>query len=194
MMPQPAEKPLLELPDRPALRAWLAENHATSAGVALAVGKKGGTATALTYDDAVEEALCFGWIDSTARRLDEHRYTINFTPRRPGGNWSRPNKVRVARLIAEGLMQPAGFAVIEAAKADGSWDLLTDVEALVIPDDLAATFAADPKAAAGWERMANSRKQMLLYAVVTAKRQETRARRIEQLLKAAREGLNGERN
>ncbi len=119
--PAGASLPLLAVADRAELRAWLEHNHASSPGVNLAIGKKGGRATALTYDDAVEEALCFGWIDSTARRLDDDRYTVLFTPRKRGGTWARTNKVRVERLIAEGRMTPAGISVIEAAKADGSW-------------------------------------------------------------------------
>lgn len=132
--------PLLAVADRAELRAWLESNHGSSPGVNLAIGKKGGRATALTYDDAIEEALCFGWIDSTARRLDDDRYTVLFTPRKRGGTWARTNKARVERLIAEGRMTPAGIAVIEAAKTDGSWTVLEDAENLVVPDDLAAAL------------------------------------------------------
>jgi len=142
------EPPLLELPDRDALRAWLEANHATSPAVRLAIGKKGNSVTALTYEDAVEEGLCFGWIDSTTRRLDADRHTVLFSRRKPHGTWSRSNKERVERLLAQGLMAPAGLAVVEAAKADGSWTSLDDVEALVVPDDLAAALSADPAAAA----------------------------------------------
>jgi uncharacterized protein YdeI (YjbR/CyaY-like superfamily) len=113
--------PLLEVRDRDELHAWLAANHATSAGVHLAVTNKAGTATALTYEEAVEEALAFGWIDSTSHALDAGRHTVAFTRRKPGGNWAASNKARVERLIAEGRMAPAGMAVVEAAKADGSW-------------------------------------------------------------------------
>jgi uncharacterized protein YdeI (YjbR/CyaY-like superfamily) len=92
--------------------------------VRLAIGKKGNAVTQLTYEDAVEEGLCFGWIDSTTHRLDADRYSVRFTPRRPGGTWAPSNKERVARLIAEGLMRPAGLAAVELAKANGSWDSL----------------------------------------------------------------------
>ena len=111
-------RPLLEPSSRAALRTWLAENHATSLGVELAVGKKGNTVTALTYDDAVEEGLAFGWIDSVAHRLDADRYTVRFTPRRRGSIWAKSNLARVARLTAAGLMTPAGMAVVEAAQAE----------------------------------------------------------------------------
>lgn len=114
--------PLLEVADRTELRAWLEANYATSPGVRLAVGKKGGRVTKLTYDEAVEEALSFGWIDSTASRIDEDRYALLYTPRRRHSSWAPSNKARVKRLIAEGRMTPAGLAAIEVAKTDGSWD------------------------------------------------------------------------
>jgi uncharacterized protein YdeI (YjbR/CyaY-like superfamily) len=117
---------LVEPGSRAELREWLEANHATSDGVWLAVGKKGNTFTTLTYDDAVEEALCFGWIDSVTGRLDDARYKLRFTPRRRGSGWARSNKARVAKLAEQGLLTPAGIAVIEAAKADGSWNALDD--------------------------------------------------------------------
>ena len=177
-MVAPADRPLLEIANRAELRAWLERNHSSSHGVQLAVGKKGGHATELTYDDAVDEALCFGWIDGTARKLDAERYTVALTPRRPGGTWARSNKERVARLTQAGLMRPAGLAAVEAAHADGSWDLLTNVEALKMPDDLVAALAKDPAAKSGWERLSTSRKQLALYAIATAKQPQTRARRL----------------
>lgn len=180
-----SDRPLLEVADRAELRSWLGSNHAASDGVRLAIGKKGGTTTRLTYDEAVEEALCVGWIDGTARKLDDHRYTVLLTPRRPGGTWARSNKERVARLSKAGLMRPAGLAVVEAAKADGSWDLLTDVEALKMPADLESALARDPAAASGWEHLAVSRKQIALYAIATAKRPETRAKRVAAALDEA---------
>jgi uncharacterized protein YdeI (YjbR/CyaY-like superfamily) len=143
-----ADLPLVEVAGRAEWRAWLQRNHSTSPGVWLAVGKKGNSRTALTYDEAVEEALCFGWIDSVVNRLDADRFKQLLTPRKRGSGWARTNKERVGRLIAQGLMENAGLAAIEAAKADGSWHALDDVEDLVVPDDLAAALAADPAAAA----------------------------------------------
>jgi len=186
--PTRPEPPLLEVRDRAELRAWLEANHATSSGVRLAFSKKGGTATSLTYEQAVEEGLAFGWIDSTAGKLDAERETMRFTRRRPGGTWARSNKARVERLIAEGRMTTAGLAVIEAAKADGSWNALDDVESLVIPPDLAAALAADPKAAAGWEANPPSQRKMALWTIVSAKREETRASRVSRVVRAAAEG------
>lgn len=183
-----AQPPLLEVRDRDELRAWLEVNHATSPGVRLAVGNKGNTVTLLTYEEAVEEGLSFGWIDSTTRKLDADRHAMLFTPRRRGGTWARTNKARVERLIAEDRMTPAGLAVVEAAKADGSWTMLDDVEALVVPADLAAALAGDPAAAHGFDARSASQRKMALYWIVSAKRTETRARRVSLVVRAAAEG------
>jgi uncharacterized protein YdeI (YjbR/CyaY-like superfamily) len=180
--------PLLEPRDRAELRSWLAANHDTSPGVRLAIGKKGNTITALTYDDAVEEGLSFGWIDSTAHRLDGERYTILFTRRRPKSVWARTNKARAERLIAAGRMTPAGLAAIEIAKANGSWESLDDVDALVVPDDLAAALAAKPGAAKGFEAMSDSARKLALYWIASARRPATRASRISDTVSAASEG------
>ena len=154
----------------------------------MAVGKKGNSRTALTYDDAVEEALCFGWIDSTVNRLDADRFKQLMTPRKPGGTWSRSNKERVTRLIAQGLMTPAGLAAIEAAKANGSWTLLDDVEDLIVPPDLAAALEEVPAAAAYVAGLSDSLKRQLLYRIASAKRPETRAKRIAETVRAAGDG------
>jgi uncharacterized protein YdeI (YjbR/CyaY-like superfamily) len=182
------EYPLLEPRSRDELRTWLAVHHAVSRGVRLAVGKKGGTVTDLSYDGAVEEGLAFGWIDSTAARLDEHRFTVLFTPRRPGSVWARSNKDRVARLIKVGRMAPAGMAAVAAAKADGSWDLLNDVDDLVVPADLEEGLAAAPGAVGGFAALSASAKRMTLYWIADAKRPETRARRIAEAVTAAASG------
>jgi len=175
--------PLLAPASRAELRAWLVQNHATSSGVDLAVGKKGNTVTTLTYDDAVEEGLAFGWIDSVTHRLDEQRYAIRFTPRRRGSIWAKSNKARVARLTEAGLMTPAGMAVVEAAQADGSWTLLSDAEDLVVPPDLAAALdAAD--AAVRFATLSASQQSLALYRVGSAKRPETRAKRIAETVDA----------
>lgn len=167
---------------------WLERNHDTSSGVWLAVGKKGNFRTTLTYESAVEEALSFGWIDSTVHRLDADRFRQLFTPRKPASNWSPSNKARVARLSAERRMQPAGLAAVERAKANGSWTLLDDVEALVMPPDLADALALDGAAAEGFERFPDSAKKQLLYWVSSAKRPETRAHRIQSTVEAASAG------
>lgn len=179
---------LVDPPSRAKWREWLEKHHATSKGVALAVAKKNGSRPGVSYDEAVEEALCFGWIDSTVRRLDDDRFRQLFTPRKPTSTWSQSNKDRVARLITEGRMAPAGLAAVEVAKANGSWDLLTDVEAGVVPDDLTEALAAAPGATEGFEALPTSQRQMALYWIATARRAETRARRIAEVVSAAAEG------
>jgi len=180
--------PLLEVADRSALRAWLEANHALSPGVRLAVGKKGGRTTALTYEDAVEEALCFGWIDSTATRLDDDRYALLYTPRRRGGTWARTNKIRIERLIADGLMTPSGLVAIESAKADGSWESLDHVEDMSTPEDLAAALAEAPEAQAFWNALPPGQRKLSFRWIESARRDETRARRVAATVRAAREG------
>jgi len=182
------ELPVLEVGTRAELRAWLVANAADSADVRLAIGKKGNRVTTLTYDDAVEEALSFGWIDSAAGRLDDARYTVRFTPRKPGGGWARKNKARIARLISDGQMTPAGLAVIDAAKADGSWTLLDDVEDLIVPDDLAAALAENPDAQRFWDGLGESARKIALYRIAHAKRPETRAKRIAVTVAGAGKG------
>jgi uncharacterized protein YdeI (YjbR/CyaY-like superfamily) len=180
--------PLLEPTSRPEWRRWLEGNHTTSPGVWLAVGKKGNSVTSLGYDDAVEEALCFGWIDSTVNRLDADRFKQLFTPRKPGSTWSRSNKERVERLIGQGLMTSAGLAAVEIAKANGSWTLLNDVEALVMPEDLVTALAEKPGAAEGFSALGESVRKMALYWIASAKRPDTRAKRIAETVAAAAEG------
>jgi uncharacterized protein YdeI (YjbR/CyaY-like superfamily) len=178
----------LEVPDREAWRAWLAAESASSPGVWLAVGKKGGHRTSLTYEEAVEEALCFGWIDGLVRSLDAERMSLRFTPRRKGGTWSASNKERVARLLAEGRIAASGLAAIETARADGSWDRLADSDKLIMPSDLASAMAGKRAARRVFDTLTASRKKMILSWVTSAKRSETRARRIAETLAALGEG------
>lgn len=175
--------------DRAAWRAWLAANHESSPGVWLVYSKKGSGTPSVTYDEAVEEALCYGWIDSRVNSLDEERYMQVYTPRKAGSVWSRLNKERVERVIAAGLMTTAGMAKIEAAKADGSWGMLDLIDALVVPSDLGAAFEAVPGARAGFEALPDSAKKQALYWVYSAKREATRSARIARTVAAAAEGL-----
>lgn len=179
---------LIEPADRAELRSWLERNHADSPSIWLVVHKKGASSAALTYEQAVEEALCFGWIDGQARTLDDRRFIILLARRKAGSGWAASNKTRVERLLAKGLMRPAGIAAVEAAKADGSWALLDSVEALEVPEDLARALAESPPARANFEMLAPSVRKMTLYWVIQAKRPETRARRIALAVEAAREG------
>lgn len=130
-------------------RAWLADNHARPEGVWLITYRPATGKTPFSYEQAVEEALCFGWIDGQANKLDDERTMLWFAPRRPGSGWARTNKARIERLIADGRMTPAGLSKIEAAQADGSWTLLDSVERLEVPDDLAAEFDKYPDACDG---------------------------------------------
>jgi uncharacterized protein YdeI (YjbR/CyaY-like superfamily) len=183
----PDGKPWVHPLDRAAWRAWLIANHATSRGAYLVTWRRHTGKPAVSYDDAVEEALCVGWVDATARTLDDDRSLLWFTARRPRSAWSRPNKIRVERLAAQGLMLPAGLAAIEESKRRGTWSLLDDVEDLVVPDDLAAAFDANPPARANWDAFSRSARRGILEWIVQAKRPETRARRIaETATRAAR--------
>lgn len=169
-------------------RTWLEREHRRREGVWLISYKKATGKPALTYDEAVEEALCFGWVDSTAQKLDDERKMLYFAPRKPRSGWSRPNKTRIARLTAAGLMAPDGLAKVEAAKADGSWSALDDVENLVVPDDLAAAFVQHPQSAAQWEAFPRSAKRGILEWIANAKRDDTRARRVEETARLAQHG------
>jgi uncharacterized protein YdeI (YjbR/CyaY-like superfamily) len=164
--------------DRAAWRAWLIANHATSSGVYLVSWRRGSGRTSVPYAEAVEEALCVGWIDSVGRILDSERAIQRFSPRRPGSGWARSNKERVARLSAAGLMLPAGLAVVDRAKASGAWTLLDDVENLVIPDDLSVALEGAPPARANWDAFSPTARRMMLHWIAQAKRPETRARRV----------------
>jgi uncharacterized protein YdeI (YjbR/CyaY-like superfamily) len=165
-------------------RQWLKDNHATSPGIWIIYYKKGSQKPTVSYDDAVEEALSFGWIDSTTNSLDEERYTQLFTPRKAKSNWSRINKKRVEKLIKMGTMTPAGLEKIEIAKKNGSWTIMDDVEDLIVPDDLELEFKKNKKAQANYNNFSNSVKKQVLWFIVSAKRPETRKRRIEKVIKA----------
>jgi uncharacterized protein YdeI (YjbR/CyaY-like superfamily) len=164
--------------DRAGWRAWLIDNHGTSNGVYLVSWRRPSGKTSVSYEHAVEEALCVGWVDSTGRNIDDERSIQWFSPRRARSAWARSNKERVARLTAAGLMLPAGLAAIEAAKRTGMWTLLDDVEDLVVPEDLALALASAPSARANWDAFPPSARRAMLQWVVEARRPETRAKRI----------------
>jgi uncharacterized protein YdeI (YjbR/CyaY-like superfamily) len=168
-------------------RAWLEQNHARTQGIWLITYKKATGKPRVEYDEAVEEALCFGWIDSKGNKLDDERSLLWFAPRKPRTGWSRPNKERIERIIAAGLMTEAGLAKIEAAKQDGSWTALDAVEALEIPPDLDAALAAYPSARANFEAFPRSAKRGILEWVSNAKTAATRAKRIEETARLAEE-------
>ncbi len=177
----------VQVESRAEWRAWLEEHASASPGVWLVTFKKK-SPSHLPYDEMVEEALCFGWVDSQARPLDEARSQQQLTPRKAGSGWSRPNKQRVERLIEAGLMTPAGLAVIDRAKADGSWSALDDVWNLIEPEELKAALDADPEARSQWEAFPPSARRAILEWINTAKRAGTRAKRITETVQLAAKG------
>ena len=168
-----------------AWRAWLAEHHTRGTGVWLVTWRVGSTGPKISYEESVEQALCFGWVDSKGRALDAERTMLWFAPRKARSGWSRPNKQRIERLLAAGLMESAGLALVDAAKADGSWTLLDDVEDLVVPDDLAAAFDAVPDSRTHWEAFPRSARRAILEWIVQARRPETRAKRVAETAEKA---------
>lgn len=174
--------PEVEVRSRQELRAWLQENHATSGTVWLITYKIVRPEFYVNYDAIVEEALCFGWIDSQIRKLDDERLATMYSPRKKGSGWSRRNKNLVAKLIDSGLMMPPGLAVIEQAKQDGSWSRLDDVENGVIPNDLRTRFNDMPGSEERFLKLAPSLRRALLEQLQNAKTSETRAKRIAKII------------
>jgi uncharacterized protein YdeI (YjbR/CyaY-like superfamily) len=171
--------PELLLPDADAWRAWLEENFATSRGVWLVQHKKGGNVTSLTYEQALDHALCFGWVDGQIGRRDEGSYVTRFTPRGPKSQWSKLNVANIERLEAAGLMTDAGRAVVEAAKADGRWEAAYAGQAAAeVPSDLAEAIAANPEAQAMFDVLTSVNRYALIYRTGSVKKPETRARKI----------------
>jgi uncharacterized protein YdeI (YjbR/CyaY-like superfamily) len=163
----------------------LRKHHAASSGVWLRFAKKASGLPTVSYNDAVEEALCFGWIDGLMRPVDGTFYMQSFTPRKPRSMWAQSNKTRVARLIDQGLMKPAGLAAIEAAKACGSWDALTAVESLTVPPELRKAINANARARKHWPAFTESQRKQFLYYLASAKRAETRTKRINEIVSFA---------
>jgi len=173
--------------DRKAWRAWLSKNYAKQKGIWLVYYKKHTAKPSIPYEDAVQEALCFGWIDSTVRKIDEERYMQLFTPRKKGSNWSDLNKRRVKTLVEQGLMTEAGLRKIEEAKKDGSWRNLDAVEKLKVPPDLLKALSANSKAKKNFEGLSSSRKKQFLYWIASAKTEVTRKKRIAETVRLIEE-------
>ncbi len=171
--------------DRTALRIWLALHHASHPAIWLVYEKQVKSICGLSYDDIVEEALSFGWIDSVAGRVDDRRAKLYFSPRKPRSVWSALNKRRIESLMERGLIMPAGQAKIHAAKADGSWSTLDAVERLEIPEDLAKALHANKEARGFFEAFPPSAKKQVLYWITMAKKPETRAKRIAEAVRLA---------
>jgi uncharacterized protein YdeI (YjbR/CyaY-like superfamily) len=173
----------LLLPDASAWRAWLSEHHATVPAVWLVQSKKGGTVTELDYAGALQEALCFGWIDGQTRRRDEGSTFQRWTPRGPRSRWSLINIGHVERLSAEGRMTPAGLAAVEAAKADGRWEAAYAGPATAeTPPDLVAALAADPAAQAMYDVLTSQNRYALYHRLTAIKTEAARARRVEEFV------------
>lgn len=188
-MARPLEDaPEVEVRSRADLRAWLAAHHRQPTGVWLVSYKKAGGDLYLPTEVIVQECLCFGWVDSLVRKKDDLRSMLWIAPRKPGSNWSRVNRGFVARLEADGLMTDAGRALIDLARADGTWTALDDVEDGVIPPDLAAAFDAAPGTRAVWDLWPRSVRRGALEILLNAKRPATRAARIATILDCAARG------
>ena len=169
--------------DAEAWNAWLGVHHVDHPGVWLVLHKKGGQTTALTYAEALDEALCFGWIDGQIARRDDDSYRQRFTPRRPNSRWSRRNVEHVARLTRAGRMQPAGIAAVDAAKAQGRWDTAYRGQSdMPTPPDLAEALAANPVAAATFDQLDAANRYAIVYRLNAVKRPETRERKLAQYL------------
>ena len=182
------EAPRLHIESREELRAWLAEHHATSDGVWLVRWRPTTGRPAPSYDEAIEEALGFGWIDGQSAPLDDERSMLWLTRRHAGSGWSRLSKERLARVEAAGLLTPAGARVVAAAKADGSWSRHDDVENLVVPPDLAAALDALAGARAHWDAFRPGARKETLRWIADARRPATRAARIEETARLAAQG------
>jgi uncharacterized protein YdeI (YjbR/CyaY-like superfamily) len=169
-------------------RGWLEKHHADSPGIWLVYFKKHTGQPTVAYDDAVEEALCFGWVDSKPNTLDDDRYKMLFSPRNAKSPWSKLNKARVARLIEQGLMTPAGLEKIEVAKADGSWSVYDEIEDLTMPDDLNTALDENVDARRNFDGFSPSSKKNILWWIASAKRPETRSKRVEETVRLAAVG------
>lgn len=171
--------PIVEASDQRAWRRWLLGNHESKPGAWLKLAKKGSPTPSVSYGEAVEEALCFGWIDGQVRRFDEHFYLQRFTPRRQGSKWSQLNREKATRLIDEGRMQPPGLAQIEAAQADGRWEAAYPAQSQAsVPEDFQQALDADPTAKAFFETLTGSARYAFLYRLHDVRDAERRAKRI----------------
>jgi uncharacterized protein YdeI (YjbR/CyaY-like superfamily) len=182
-----AERETVHVKNAAELRRWFEKNHANSPSVWLTINKKDGRKPGVYYEEAVEEALCFGWIDGRINPLDDDQYRLLFSPRKPGGTWAKSNKERVAKLIEQGRMTQAGLAKIEAAKRDGSWDALDALDNLDIPPDLERALSRNTTARKTFESWSDSYKKRIIFWIGSAKREETRAKRVAETVSAASE-------
>ncbi len=185
---KPAQKPAKELPvllfaDQQAWATWLAENHTTSTGLWLQLAKKASGLTSVSYAEALDVALCYGWIDGQKQSYDEDSWLQKFTPRGTKSIWSKINREKIAQLIERGLMQLAGLAAVESAKQDGRWDAAYDsARTMTVPDDFQAALDQSAPAAAFFATLNSANRYAVLWRIQTAKKAETRTKRIEQFI------------
>jgi uncharacterized protein YdeI (YjbR/CyaY-like superfamily) len=185
----PTELPVILFPSPSDLEAWLEREHATSEGLWLKLAKKGSGVDSVTYAEAVELGLCFGWIDGQARRFDDRHYLQRYTPRRARSKWSRLNREKVEALAAAGRMRPSGLAAVEAARADGRWDAAYEPASTAeVPPDLQRELKRDQAARAGFEALDGANRYAVIYRLNDAKRPETRERRLRKFLEMLRNG------
>lgn len=181
--------PVLAFASAALFRRWLEEEHADSAGLWIKIAKKASGLPTVTAPEALEHALCFGWIDGQRRSLDETHFLQKYTPRRPRSRWSKINTEKVEALTAAGLMRPAGLAQVEAAKADGRWAAAYSAQsATTVPDDLRAALDAEPEAAAFFAGLNSRNRFAVVFRVEEARRATTRAARIEKFVQMLKEG------
>jgi len=184
-----AEQPVHSFATPDELGAWLDKHAEESDGIWLKLAKKASGIPSVVYADAVEIALCHGWIDGQAKRLDDDHYVQRFTPRRARSKWSKINRQKAERLIAEGRMRPGGLREVERAKQDGRWDEAYDsATTATVPEDFKRALAAEPAARDFFERLGNTKRYSFLYRIEDAKRPETRAKRIAEYVALLREG------
>lgn len=181
------DHPRFEVDSVEALRAWLTAHHATEAGAWLVTWRKA-RGPHVSWREIVPELLSVGWIDSRGQKVDDDRTSLLIVPRRAGSGWSRINKEHLERLYAEGRMQPAGIAMVDRARADGSWTKLDEVETLREPDDLRRALDAEPRARRAWDGFPRSPRRAILEWISSAKREPTRVRRIELTVAEAAQG------
>lgn len=170
-------------------RQWLKKNHSAKQSVWLVCYKKHTQVPSVTWSEAVDEAICFGWIDSIRRPIDDEKFKQFFGKRKPKSGWSKVNKEKVARLTADGLMAPAGLATIETAKQNGSWNILDEVEEGILPKDLLKEFKAHPGSKAFFLSLSKSVRKAMLQWVISAKQPATRQKRIAEIAEHAAQGL-----
>jgi uncharacterized protein YdeI (YjbR/CyaY-like superfamily) len=181
--------PVIAFESQHAFEAWLAEHHETAPGLWIKIAKRATGIPTVTHAQALDRALCYGWIDGQRDRFDDTWFLQRFTPRRPRSKWSKVNRDKVTALIASGEMKPAGQREIDRAKADGRWDAAYDAQSnATVPPDLQAAFDENPKAAEFFATLTGSNRYAVLYRIQDAKRPETRARRIEKFVAMLNEG------